>query len=659
MTRLLRLLPNHWPIGVKLFVLIVAVAVIPLAIGFYLAYQDGKRILLEQGVHHLDAYAGQVAQNVDDFLGHRLSEVRALAGDPALRAQEPASGGAQRMAAFLRLDPAFLGAVFAEGDGSVRFSAGQQVPDHPREREFFRKALAGREAVSRPFVEGGRALLAYAVPMKTDGGAIDGVLILYASAEELWRLVERMRDRVLPGSVVILSDKQGIRLAHSTRRDLVFQAWAPLSDREAQDLLARKELGSDVQTIPGTDLPEVHAAVREATPPRRLRHRLVIGGVYDSILVPLKQADWVLLHSFPEEALLAPLEELRRHFIFYLTLVLIVAVLISIAATWYAIRPVQLFIRAAERVRAGDLAARVTLRRQDEIGALAQTFNEMVREIHADRKEIARSFQQAQLLKEYYEGIIRETTVMVFLVGADGRFHFVNRKAEEILAYAPGELVGRTCESMQAVRNDQFHQAFARMFEERGKMERVEIPLLAKDGSVRLMLCTMTVLRSPTGEAEAAVFGLDVTEERALEEKWERIDKLASLGQLAAGVAHEMRNYLTPILGHAELLQRQRALTEEGRVQLAPIFQGAQGLQRLVRQLTGYARPSEGTLRPVSPAPVIEEVLSFVQKEMARRRIAKEVYMEQVPLVQADPGGLEQIFLNLITNALHAMGSFA
>jgi signal transduction histidine kinase len=117
-----------------------------------------------------------------------------------------------------------------------------------------------------------------------------------------------------------------------------------------------------------------------------------------------------------------------------------------------------------------------------------------------------------------------------------------------------------------------------------------------------------------------------------------------------------MRNYLTPLVGHVELLQRQRALTEEGRVQLAPIFQSAQGLQRLIRQLTGYARPSEGTLRPVSLAPVIEETLAFFQKELARRRIARELQLESVPPAQADPGGLEQIFLNLITNALHAMG---
>jgi signal transduction histidine kinase len=116
-----------------------------------------------------------------------------------------------------------------------------------------------------------------------------------------------------------------------------------------------------------------------------------------------------------------------------------------------------------------------------------------------------------------------------------------------------------------------------------------------------------------------------------------------------------MRNYLAPIVGYTELLRECGALSEEGRLGVGRIMQGVSGLQRLVRQLTGFARPSGGELLPVALSPLIEEVIAFFQKDLTRQRISTELQMEPVPPVLADPGGLQQIFFNLVSNALQAM----
>lgn len=653
MTRLFRLFPQHWPIGLKLFVLIISVSLIPLVIGFFLSYGEGKRILLGEGLRHLDALSEQVAQSVEIHLARRIDEARSLAGHMALNVKE----GERRLAAFLNLYPDLLGAAVAERDGAVRLSVGRRVLNHMGEREFFLRALAGSPSASRPFLEGGLAVQAFAAPLTTEErGGIDGVLVLYTRAEEFWEVVERVRGRDPSESVVIVSDRLGIRLAHSTRRDLIFRSWAPLPKEEAGTILSRKELGSDVRVITATDLQDVLAAVRKPTPPRRFDHRLVVGGMYHSALVPLRRTDWILVHSVPEESLLAPLQELRWKFLIFLALVVGVAVLVSLVATWYALRPVRLFTRAAGRVKAGDLTVEVVLRRRDEIGALAATFNEMISEIRGDRETILRSLQRIQVLQQYYEEIIREATVVVIVMGADGRIKQANRKAEEVLGYTQGELAGKTCESLLANGSGHFHERLVRMLEERGRMEREEFAVRARDGSVKWMLGTFTTLVNPSGEMEAAAFCLDVTQERALEEKWERIQKLATVGQLAAGVAHEMKNYLAPMMGYTDLLRESGALSEEGRRGAERIMRGVKGLKQLVQQLSGFSRPGERKLRPVSVTAIIEEVLAFLQKDLARRRIAVEPCFEEVPSALADESGLQQVLLNLFLNALQAMG---
>ena len=148
-----------------------------------------------------------------------------------------------------------------------------------------------------------------------------------------------------------------------------------------------------------------------------------------------------------------------------------------------------------------------------------------------------------------------------------------------------------------------------------------------------------------------------MTEERHLQEKWERIEKLASLGQLAAGAAHEMKNYLTPILGYTDLICHRGKIAGEDRQDVERIVKSAKGLERLVKQLAGCARPSKDKMEPVDVSSVIEEVLAFLQKDLARKQIAVDLLVEPVPPVLADQGALEQVFLNLILNAVQAMSS--
>jgi signal transduction histidine kinase len=131
-------------------------------------------------------------------------------------------------------------------------------------------------------------------------------------------------------------------------------------------------------------------------------------------------------------------------------------------------------------------------------------------------------------------------------------------------------------------------------------------------------------------------------------------EKLAALGTLAAGVAHEIRNPLTAI--KARIYTLRRTLTsEESKDDAQAIALEVDRLERVVRDVLGYARPAEPALSPVELSSWLREFAAFVAPEMAARRIELSVAVAGPATVRSDPNQLQQIMLNLVRNAQEAL----
>jgi signal transduction histidine kinase len=146
---------------------------------------------------------------------------------------------------------------------------------------------------------------------------------------------------------------------------------------------------------------------------------------------------------------------------------------------------------------------------------------------------------------------------------------------------------------------------------------------------------------------------------RSLESQMIQSDKLASLGQIAAGVVHELNNPLTSIVAYSDYLIRKVSSKEEAFddvERLERIQEAAQRILRFSQDLVTYARPSQGNIEPLHLHDVIKQSLVFCDHviRISNAQI-EEYYADNLPLYSGVPAELTQVFVNLVTNACHAL----
>ena len=162
------------------------------------------------------------------------------------------------------------------------------------------------------------------------------------------------------------------------------------------------------------------------------------------------------------------------------------------------------------------------------------------------------------------------------------------------------------------------------------------------------------------GERAILAFARDVTERKAIQARLAQADRLAALGVLSAGVAHEINNPLSYVLLNLEFVERElRRLHDPERrdTLLARVNEAKHGAERvatIVRDLKTFARGDEALLGPVLIEPVIESALNVVGSEI-RKRASVERRFERVPTVHGNAARLEQVFVNLLLNAAQAI----
>jgi len=154
--------------------------------------------------------------------------------------------------------------------------------------------------------------------------------------------------------------------------------------------------------------------------------------------------------------------------------------------------------------------------------------------------------------------------------------------------------------------------------------------------------------------------GRDLTERRRLEQQLIQSDKLSALGQLVAGVAHELNNPLTSISGYAQLLLRNRTLNEEIRADLEQIRQQAERAGRIVRNLLMFAREHKPERLATQINEVIQSTLALQAYQLRVDNITVQLDLDpELPSTVADPHQLQQVLLNLLTNSIRQVVALA
>lgn len=259
-------------------------------------------------------------------------------------------------------------------------------------------------------------------------------------------------------------------------------------------------------------------------------------------------------------------------------------------------------------------------------------------------------------LQNYTKSILESTTSGVLSVDRDMRIVACNRAAAEIFGMDEEEIIGSKLFELCRGDTDMCQQV-KRVVD--GERERVDTEMTLTNARGRVVPAAVSVAPHKDlggGKLGAVVTIEDMTEIRDLTEQLLRADRLAAMGELVAGVAHEVRNPLGTIRASIQLLEAENA-DKNSIAELAPVVkQEIDRLDRVIKTLLDFGRPSKPVLAEVDLGAIIDDVVGFTSR-FARSSgvtIASQVD-DKTPRVWADPERLKQVFINLIFNAVQAM----
>jgi two-component system, sporulation sensor kinase E len=259
-------------------------------------------------------------------------------------------------------------------------------------------------------------------------------------------------------------------------------------------------------------------------------------------------------------------------------------------------------------------------------------------------------------IQDYTQSILRSVTSGVVTVGPDESVATMNPSAERILSIMEEVAVAHSLRSL--FKDDGDLTADVRKVLE-GRIPRTmrDVTLVTTGGKVVHAQASVSRMRDVGGRKLGAVVTIeDVSDVKALTEQLIRADRLAALGELTAGVAHEVRNPLGIIRASVQLMEDADCNRERVSGAAKVIKQEIDRLDRVIKALLDFGRPAAPTMRPVAVAQVLEDVALFSRTFANRAHVrVVENYATDIPDVMADPEQLKQVFVNLISNAVQAM----
>ncbi len=275
--------------------------------------------------------------------------------------------------------------------------------------------------------------------------------------------------------------------------------------------------------------------------------------------------------------------------------------------------------------------------------------------IARDVTEKRRLEDRVRELSEFNESILHSLGSGLVTVNNERRITFFNDVAEQVLGYEAFEVLGRPFDEV-------FPDIAKKLLPDEllrngGSLASQEISFQRRDGK-KLHLGYSVTCRAPrTDQRVAAVITFrDITEMKEMQAQVLRMDRLASLGVLASGIAHEIRNPLAGIKMMAQTLEEEIDEGDPHREYLTRIVRQVNRLDELIKVFFSYAKPRQPVRRLYRLAEIVSEVTALLRKKLESRGITfREQYAAALPPVHVDFHQMQQVFMNLFLNAIDAM----
>lgn len=282
-------------------------------------------------------------------------------------------------------------------------------------------------------------------------------------------------------------------------------------------------------------------------------------------------------------------------------------------------------------------------------------FNAIAAEL-AVALENARLFAEIRAAEANYRDLFDNANDFIFTLDGSFRISSANKEVLRTTGYQLDEIVGAPVTRFILPRQIPFlFKLLKTHLASTESLAPFELSVLGKDKKETLLEVALRVRREGRRPVSLHFIARDITQRRELEQQLQQTEKLSAIGKLVAGVAHELNNPLTTIIGYSSLLQQDN-LPEEAQADLDIIFRQAQRARLIVRDLLTFARRFDLETRPVDLNEIISDSVSLVKAQLQMNEIHVKINLDfGLPLTMADPHQLEQVFINLLTNTIQAL----
>lgn len=277
--------------------------------------------------------------------------------------------------------------------------------------------------------------------------------------------------------------------------------------------------------------------------------------------------------------------------------------------------------------------------------------------IMADRLISSRNYQQLQsayqTMETYTGSILAAMSDAVIAVGRNGEITLLNRAAQSLLGAESQMLIGEKCEEKLS--------PFCKYIEKaktQGRSLFFSEEKIKTDKGDKILEISVNVIQDDEGQIDSFVMvAQDVTERVLLRENAKRSDRITAMGQLASGVAHEIRNPLNAIgmIAQRLAIEFKPTADEEEYSRLAKtLVNETRRINEIIDQFLAFARPAPLSFQPTRLQELLSEVGALLKEEAVENGVNVTIDCEDIPPVQADGDKLKQAFLNVGQNALQA-----
>ncbi len=295
----------------------------------------------------------------------------------------------------------------------------------------------------------------------------------------------------------------------------------------------------------------------------------------------------------------------------------------------------------------------------DGLSTLAQNIPTRLPQLPGEMGQISQSVNNlAQALREtrtLNDLIIENAADGVIAIDRQGDVTTMNPAAEVITGYQRHELVGQPYSML--FDNTQFYSPVLDTLEHGTEHVALEISFPGRDRTIELSVTTSRIHNTHGEMIGALVIFSDLTARKETQRRMAQAERLATLGELMAGVAHEVRNPLTAIRGYVQIL-RQQTSDPIHQEYLSVVLKEIDSINKVIQQLLDFSRPRHGQWQQVSLNALVEETLVLVQTAGVQARIdfISELDNELSP-ISADRELLKQVLLNILINAVQAISA--